>query len=41
MTVWTTEQRNHRIDELLASAPVLPVVAINRLDDAVPLAAHF
>jgi len=38
MPVWTTEQRNRRIDELLAQAPVLPVVVIERLEDAVPLA---
>jgi 2-dehydro-3-deoxyphosphogluconate aldolase/(4S)-4-hydroxy-2-oxoglutarate aldolase len=38
MPAWTTEQRSRRIDELLAQAPVLPVVAIDRLDDAVPLA---
>lgn len=38
MTAWTTAQRNRRIDELLAQAPVLPVMAIERLEDAVPLA---
>ncbi len=38
MPAWTTEQRNRRIDELLAWAPVLPVVVIERLEDAVPLA---
>ncbi len=35
---WTPAQRAARIDALLSRAPVLPVLAIERLDDAVPLA---
>lgn len=38
MTRWTPESRLARVDELLSAAPVLPVIAIERLDDAVPLA---
>ncbi|SFN10227.1 bifunctional 4-hydroxy-2-oxoglutarate aldolase/2-dehydro-3-deoxy-phosphogluconate aldolase [Dokdonella immobilis] len=38
MTGWTPESRLARVDELLCAAPVLPVIAIERLDDAVPLA---
>ena len=35
---WTTEQRNAAVDAVFAKAPVLPVIVIERLDDAVPLA---
>lgn len=35
---WTTEQRNAAIDAVFAKAPVLPVIVIDRVDDAVPLA---
>lgn len=35
---WTTEQRNAAVDAVFAKAPVLPVIVIDRLDDAVPLA---
>lgn len=38
MTAWTPESRACRVDDLLARAPVLPVLVIERLDDAVPLA---
>jgi len=38
MTQWTIEERSRRVDELLVRAPVLPVIAITRLEDAVPLA---
>jgi 2-dehydro-3-deoxyphosphogluconate aldolase/(4S)-4-hydroxy-2-oxoglutarate aldolase len=35
---WTTEQRNAAVDAVFAKAPVLPVIVIERVDDAVPLA---
>lgn len=35
---WTTEQRNAAVDAVFSKAPVLPVIVIERLDDAVPLA---
>ncbi|MGY4517450.1 bifunctional 4-hydroxy-2-oxoglutarate aldolase/2-dehydro-3-deoxy-phosphogluconate aldolase [Lysobacter sp. HA18] len=35
---WTPETRAARVDSILAQAPVLPVLAIDRLEDAVPLA---
>ncbi|MGL6290418.1 MAG: bifunctional 4-hydroxy-2-oxoglutarate aldolase/2-dehydro-3-deoxy-phosphogluconate aldolase [Silanimonas sp.] len=35
---WTTEQRNAAVDAVFARAPVLPVIVIDRVDDAVPLA---
>lgn len=38
MKHWTIEQRCERVDGLLGQAPVLPVIAIHRLEDAVPLA---
>jgi 2-dehydro-3-deoxyphosphogluconate aldolase/(4S)-4-hydroxy-2-oxoglutarate aldolase len=38
MKHWTIEQRCERVDGLLGQAPVLPVIAIQRLEDAVPLA---
>jgi len=38
MSRWTPDARAARVDALLARAPVLPVLAIERLDDAVPLA---
>jgi 2-dehydro-3-deoxyphosphogluconate aldolase/(4S)-4-hydroxy-2-oxoglutarate aldolase len=36
--IWTPETRAARVDSLLAQAPVLPVLAIDDCDDAVPLA---
>ncbi len=36
--IWTPETRAARVDSILAQAPVLPVLAIEHLDDAVPLA---
>lgn len=36
--IWTPETRAARVDSILSQAPVLPVLAIDRLDDAVPLA---
>jgi 2-dehydro-3-deoxyphosphogluconate aldolase/(4S)-4-hydroxy-2-oxoglutarate aldolase len=38
MKHWTIEQRCERVDGLLGQAPVLPVIAIQRLEDAVALA---
>lgn len=38
MNRWTIEQRAEAVDAFLTRSPVLPVVAITRLDDAVPLA---
>ncbi|MEO7259082.1 MAG: bifunctional 4-hydroxy-2-oxoglutarate aldolase/2-dehydro-3-deoxy-phosphogluconate aldolase [Luteimonas sp.] len=38
MTNWTPELRAARVDALLAQAPVLPVLTIERIEDAVPLA---
>lgn len=38
MTRWTIEERTRVVDALLARAPVLPVIAIRRIEDAVPLA---
>jgi 2-dehydro-3-deoxyphosphogluconate aldolase/(4S)-4-hydroxy-2-oxoglutarate aldolase len=38
MSRWTPESRSARVDELLSQAPVLPVLSIEHLDDAVPLA---
>lgn len=38
MTRWTPESRAAALDTLLARAPVLPVLSIERVDDAVPLA---
>ncbi|HEY5612156.1 MAG TPA: bifunctional 4-hydroxy-2-oxoglutarate aldolase/2-dehydro-3-deoxy-phosphogluconate aldolase [Lysobacter sp.] len=35
---WSTQQHAERVDALLSRAPALPVLAIERLDDAVPLA---
>ena len=35
---WTTEARNAAIDAVFAKAPVLPVIVIDRVEDAVPLA---
>lgn len=36
--IWTPETRAARVDSILAQAPVLPVLAIDRCEDAVPLA---
>ena len=36
--IWTPETRAARVDSILAQAPVLPVLAIEDCDDAVPLA---
>ncbi|MEO7936693.1 MAG: bifunctional 4-hydroxy-2-oxoglutarate aldolase/2-dehydro-3-deoxy-phosphogluconate aldolase [Dokdonella sp.] len=38
MPSWTAESRAARVDELLSQAPVLPVLSIENLDDAIPLA---
>jgi 2-dehydro-3-deoxyphosphogluconate aldolase/(4S)-4-hydroxy-2-oxoglutarate aldolase len=38
MIQWTIEQRCERVDALLLQAPVLPVIAVSKLEDAVPLA---
>jgi 2-dehydro-3-deoxyphosphogluconate aldolase/(4S)-4-hydroxy-2-oxoglutarate aldolase len=38
MSSWTPESRAARVDELLSQAPVLPVLSIENLDDAIPLA---
>lgn len=38
MSQWTPEARAARVDEVLQRAPVLPVLAIDALEDAVPLA---
>lgn len=38
MSLWTPETRQHSADLLLRAAPVLPVIRIDRLDDALPLA---
>ena len=38
MSTWTVESRAARVDALLSRAPVLPVLAIERLEDALPLA---
>jgi len=38
MTHWTTESRAAAVDAVLTRAPVLPVLAIERLEDALPLA---
>jgi 2-dehydro-3-deoxyphosphogluconate aldolase/(4S)-4-hydroxy-2-oxoglutarate aldolase len=38
MSESTRERHDRRIDEILARAPVLPVLSIERLEDAVPLA---
>lgn len=38
MTSWSTEQRSQAVDAILARAPVLPVIAIRSIEDAVPLA---
>ncbi|WP_133501064.1 bifunctional 4-hydroxy-2-oxoglutarate aldolase/2-dehydro-3-deoxy-phosphogluconate aldolase [Cognatilysobacter terrigena] len=35
---WTPETRAARVDAILAQAPVVPVLAIERVEDAVPLA---
>lgn len=36
--IWTPETRAARLDAILAQAPVLPVLAVDHVDDAVPLA---
>lgn len=36
--IWTPETRAARVDALLSQAPVLPVLAIDHVEDAVPLA---
>jgi 2-dehydro-3-deoxyphosphogluconate aldolase/(4S)-4-hydroxy-2-oxoglutarate aldolase len=38
MSLWTPENRAERVDELLGRAPVLPVITIEDLEQAVPLA---
>ncbi|HBK54995.1 MAG TPA: keto-deoxy-phosphogluconate aldolase [Xanthomonadales bacterium] len=38
MSQWTPDSRADAVDAFLEHAPVLPVLAIQRLDDAVPLA---
>lgn len=38
MPSWTAESRATRVDELLSQAPALPVLSIENLDDAIPLA---
>jgi len=38
MTQWTPESRAAAVDAILTRAPVLPVLSIDRIDDAVPLA---
>jgi 2-dehydro-3-deoxyphosphogluconate aldolase/(4S)-4-hydroxy-2-oxoglutarate aldolase len=38
MNSWTIAQRREAVDAILRRAPVLPVIAIAELDDAVPLA---
>ena len=38
MTSWTIEHRCRAVDAILAQAPVLPVIALRELADAVPLA---
>jgi 2-dehydro-3-deoxyphosphogluconate aldolase/(4S)-4-hydroxy-2-oxoglutarate aldolase len=38
MTNWTRDARAAAVDAVLSRAPVLPVLAIEHLDDAVPLA---
>jgi len=38
MTAWTPDGRAQAVDDILLRAPVLPVLSIERLDDAVPLA---
>lgn len=38
MSSWNVDTRAAAIDALLAQAPVLPVLSIERIDDAVPLA---
>lgn len=35
---WTEATRTERVDEMLGRAPVLPVLSIARIEDAVPLA---
>lgn len=38
MHTWTPERRSAAVDAILGATPVLPVLAIQRLEDAVPLA---
>ena len=38
MSSWNVDTRAAAVDALLAQAPVLPVLSIERIDDAVPLA---
>ena len=38
MKTWTIEHRRDSVDAILQLAPVLPVIAIRHLEDAVPLA---
>lgn len=38
MSHWTPDSRAAAVDRILRQAPVLPVLAIERLDDALPLA---
>ncbi|BCT93260.1 ketohydroxyglutarate aldolase [Lysobacter helvus] len=38
MTLWNPDSRRDAVDAILARAPVVPVVQIDHVDDAVPLA---
>ncbi len=38
MSFWTVDSRSAAVDAILSKAPVLPVLSIDRLEDAVPLA---
>jgi 2-dehydro-3-deoxyphosphogluconate aldolase/(4S)-4-hydroxy-2-oxoglutarate aldolase len=38
MKLWDFDARAARVDELLGRAPVLPVLSVSRIEDAVPLA---
>jgi 2-dehydro-3-deoxyphosphogluconate aldolase/(4S)-4-hydroxy-2-oxoglutarate aldolase len=38
MSHWSVDERTRAVDAILTRAPVLPVLAIEQLDDAVPLA---
>lgn len=38
MRIWNADGRAVTVDELLGKAPVLPVISVSRLEDAVPLA---
>ena len=36
--MWNPDDHARRVDDVFARAPVLPVLVIERIDDAVPLA---